>query len=126
MLPSILTVDDAKAVRLLVEKMLRPFQVEAREASNGYNALFAMEKSLPSLLILDVNMPVMGGLELLQMMKSNATLKKVPVIILTSPTDHPVLAELQALGPEAFIQKPFKEAALLEAIGRIIRLKPTG
>lgn len=65
MRPIILTVDDAKAVRLLAEKALRPFACHTAEATNGYNALFAMEKALPDLILLDVSMPVMNRLELL-------------------------------------------------------------
>lgn len=120
--PSILIVDDAKAVRQLVENLLQPFRVEVREASNGFNALFVMEKDLPDLLILDVKMPVMDGLELLRMMKSHATLKTVPVIMLPSRPDHPIMPELEALGPAAIVLKPFTPDALLGRIRGVLTL----
>jgi CheY-like chemotaxis protein len=122
--PHILTVDDAKAVRLLTQRALAPFDCEMSEAPNGYNALFAMERALPDLILLDVNMPTMGGLEMLTMMRSNPTLAAVPVIMLTSPADHGVLAELTALGVSGIVMKPFSAAALVEKVRAVINLQP--
>jgi CheY-like chemotaxis protein len=113
--PKILVVDDAKAVRDLAKRALAPLKSTLSDAANGYNALFAMEKSLPDLLVLDVKMPIMDGLELLTMMRSNAQLAKIPVVMLTSPTDHVILPQLTTLGVAAILQKPFPESALLDA-----------
>ena len=122
--PAILTVDDAKAVRLLAERALAPFDCDFAEAPNGFNALFAMERALPDLILLDVNMPTMGGLEMLTMMRANPTLRSIPVIMLTSPADHAVLPKLTALGIHGLLQKPFNEAALVEKIYAVLPLKP--
>ena len=124
MRPKILMVDDAKALRLLVEKALRPFDCEVREATNGFNALFAMEKTMPDLILLDVSMPIMTGLQMLTMMRSNPTLEEVPVIMLTSRADHLILPQLTALGVSGMLLKPFNEAALIEKIQSVIKLKP--
>lgn len=124
MRPKILTVDDAKTVRLLAQKALSAFNCDTTEATNGYNALFAMEKSLPDLILLDSNMPVMGGLDLLRMMKSNPTLKVVPIIMLTSRTDHDIMAELTLLGVNGILLKPFKEAELIEKVRGVLDLQP--
>ena len=126
MRPNILTVDDAKTVRLLAAKALSGFDCEVTEATNGYNALFAMERALPRLILLDVSMPIMGGLEMLTMMKSNPTLKQIPVIMLTSRADHAILSQLTALGANDILQKPFNEAALLGKIRGVLDLKPIG
>ncbi|MBI2510873.1 MAG: response regulator [Opitutae bacterium] len=117
---TILVVDDAKAVRALAKQALAPLGLAVSEATNGYNALFAMEKSLPDLLLLDVKMPIMDGLELLTMMRSNPTLARVPVVMLTSPADHPILGQLTALGVSAILKKPFDPAALVEAAQRAL------
>ena len=122
--PAILTVDDAKAVRLLAGRALAPFDCDFAEAPNGFNALFAMERALPDLILLDVNMPTMGGLEMLTMMRANPTLRSIPVIMLTSPADHAVLPKLTALGIHGLLQKPFNEAALVEKIYAVLPLKP--
>lgn len=117
---TILVVDDAKAVRDLAKQALAPLGAAVTEASNGYNALFAMEKSLPDLLVLDVKMPIMDGLELLTMMRSNPTLQNVPVVMLTSPADHAILPQLTALGVSAILKKPFAAADLAAAARRAL------
>ena len=122
--PQILTVDDAAAVRRVAEKTLAPFDCEFSAAANGFNALFAMERALPDLILLDVNMPTMGGVEMLTMMRANPTLQAIPVIMLTSPADHAVMAQLTALGISGHVMKPFTPAALLEKIRSVVELAP--
>lgn len=124
MRPKILVVDDAKAVRSLAERALSACACDFSEATNGYNALFAMERALPDLLVLDVSMPIMDGLELLGMMRSNAALRAVPVIMLTSPADHRILPEIEALGVQGLLKKPFTPDALLAAIRHVLPLAP--
>jgi len=122
--PKILTVDDAKAVRLLTQRALAAFDCDMSEAPNGYNALFAMDRALPDLILLDVNMPTMGGVEMLTMMRSNPVLHGIPVIMLTSPADHGVIDKLSALGVSGFVMKPFSPTALVEKIRAVIALTP--
>jgi CheY-like chemotaxis protein len=124
MRPNILTVDDAKAVRLIAQKILSAFDCDVSEASNGYNALFTMERALPDLILLDVSMPIMGGVEMLTMLKSKPELKAIPVIMLTSPADHAVIPKINELGVSKILTKPFTETALLENIRSILDLKP--
>jgi CheY-like chemotaxis protein len=124
MRPKILAVDDSKTVRLLAARALAGFACDVSESTNGYNALFAMEKALPDLLLLDVSMPVMDGVELLDMMRSNDTLKAVPVLMLTSPADHAKLPHLNELGVSGLLQKPFDEAALVAKVRGIVKLQP--
>jgi len=123
MRPTILTVDDAKAVRLLAQKVLTPFDCDVNEASNGYNALFIMERALPDLILLDVSMPVMGGVDMLELLKSKPELKSIPVIMLTSPADHAVIPKIKTLGVSAIVTKPFTEELLLEKIQAVLALK---
>lgn len=121
--PVILTIDDAKAVRLLVEKALASFDCEATEATNGFNGLFEMEKRRPDLILLDVMMPVMNGLDMLERIRSAPEVADIPVIMLTSRSDHAYMAEIAALRATT-LMKPFTEAALLESIGKVVKLKP--
>jgi CheY-like chemotaxis protein len=123
--PTILIVDDSKALRLMVTKALAPFDCEATEASNGFNAFFAIERNRPDLVLLDVLMPVMEGVETLRRLKITPEIADIPVIMMTSPADRPLLAELLTMGAASTLMKPFNETALVEAIGRILKLKPT-
>jgi CheY-like chemotaxis protein len=120
----ILAVDDAKAMRLFVQRALSGHACDITESTNGYNALFAMERGLPDLILLDVNMPVMGGVELLEMLKSKPELTAIPVIMLASPADHAVLPKIRALGVAAILMKPIAEATLLAAVASVVKLRP--
>ena len=122
--PTILTVDDSKGLRLFVQKALSAFACDLHEASNGYNAFFAIERARPDLILLDVSMPVMDGIETLSRLKAAPELSSIPVIMLTSPADHAVMGQLTALGLSGTLMKPFNEAALLEKIRRVLNLIP--
>lgn len=124
MRPTILTVDDSKTLRLLVEKALAPFDCETTEAANGFNAFFAIERARPDLILLDVAMPVMNGVDMLERLKTTPELAAIPVLMLTSPTDHPVMSDIATLGASDTLMKPFTAATLLDKIGRILELKP--
>ena len=124
MRPSILTVDDSKGLRLFVEKALGAFDCELHEAANGYNAFFAIERARPDLILLDIAMPVMDGVETLRRLKEAPELADIPVIMLTSPADHAVIPQLAGLGARDTLMKPFNEAALLAKIQGVIKLKP--
>ncbi len=122
--PRILVVDDAKAVRTLARTVLAPFACTVAEAPNGFAALFAMDPDLPDLIVLDINMPRMGGVEMLTLLKSKPQLAVIPVIMLASPTDHAVAGEIAALGVQDTLLKPFAPAELLEKIQAVLKLKP--
>lgn len=116
--------DDSKTVRRLAQSALRDFDCDVSEADNGFKALFAMERTLPDLILLDVNMPTMGGVEMLTLLSARPELKAIPVIMLTSPADHAVSAQLTALGVSATLMKPFTPADLIASIRRVLDLKP--
>jgi CheY-like chemotaxis protein len=122
--PQILIIDDSKAVRLLIQKALRSFVCVTSEATNGFTGLFAMERALPDLLMIDVSMPTMDGIEMLTMLKSNPQLSGIPVIMLTASTDHKVLPRITELGVNGMLKKPFTEAAVIKAIRSAIALTP--
>lgn len=123
-IPRILVVDDAKAVRQLAEQALSAHVCDVTGVTNGYNALFAMEKALPDLLLLDVSMPIMNGLELLEMLKSKPELAAIPVIMLTSPADHTVADQIAALGVAGTLVKPFTPEALRAKVLAVLPLAP--
>jgi CheY-like chemotaxis protein len=126
MRPTILTVDDSKALRLFVQRALAVFACEVNEASNGYNAFFAIERTRPDLILLDIAMPVMDGMETLTRLKAAPELRGIPVIMLTSPADHAVMSRLTELGASGTLMKPFNEAALIAIIRGFVALEPVG
>lgn len=108
----------------MVARALGAYDCEVNEASNGFNAFFAIERARPDLILLDVAMPVMNGVDMLERLKITPELADIPVIMLTSPTDHAVMNDIKALGASNTLRKPFTEAALLEAIRGVLKLKP--
>ncbi len=124
MTPKILTVDDSKAVRMIVKKAFKPYDCSVVEASNGQEGLDLAEKEKPDLILLDVTMPIMDGVEMLSKLKENANLKNIPVVMLTAESGKEMVMKIAKLGVRDYIVKPFKEDALLEKVIRIIELHP--
>ena len=120
----ILTVDDSKTVRIIVRKAFKPFDIELFEASNGVEGLAVAAKDLPDLILLDVTMPVMDGVEMLTKIKADPQLKGIPVMMLTAEGGRENVLKIAKIGVRDYLVKPFKEESLLEKAGRIIDLKP--
>jgi two-component system, cell cycle response regulator len=120
----ILTVDDSKTVRIIVKKAFKGYDCEIIEASNGVEGLATAAKEMPDVVLLDVTMPVMDGVEMLTKLKSDATLKGIPVIMLTAEGGRDNVLKIAKIGVRDYIVKPFREEVLVEKVGRIIDLKP--
>ena len=120
----ILTVDDSKTVRIIVRKAFRSYDCEILEASNGVEGLAISAKGAPDLILLDVTMPVMDGVEMLTKLKSDPKLKGIPVIMLTAEGGRNNVLKIAKIGVRDYLVKPFKEEALIEKTGRVINLKP--
>ena len=101
MRPNILTVDDSKALRIFVQKALNGFDCEVCEAANGFNAFFSIERARPDLILLDISMPVMDGVEMLRRLKITPEIQAIPVVMLASPADHVVIPRLAASANQA-------------------------
>jgi two-component system cell cycle response regulator len=124
MRPKILTVDDSKTVRMIVRKTFKIYDCEILEASNGVEGLAAATKSQPSIILLDVTMPVMDGVEMLTRLKSDPKTKEIPVVMLTAEGGRDNIVNIAKLGVRGYIVKPFREELMIEKVGGIIELKP--
>lgn len=120
----ILTVDDSKTVRIIVRKAFKSFDCDILEAGNGVEGLAVASKDLPDLILLDITMPVMDGVETLTKLKSDPHLKGIPVMMLTAEGGKENVLKIARIGVRDYIVKPFKEDLLIEKTGRIIDLKP--
>src|SRR5450432_1706089 len=119
----ILTVDDSKTVRIIVKKAFKSFDCEIIEAANGVEGLAAASKEIPDMILLDITMPVMDGVEMLTKLKSDPALKAIPVVMLTAEGGRDNVLKIAKIGVRDYIVKPFKEDALLEKLVRVIDLK---
>ena len=120
----ILSVDDSKTVRIIIKKAFKNYDCEILEASNGVEGLALATKENPDLILLDVTMPVMDGVEMLTKLKSDPALKAIPVIMLTAEGGKDNVLKIAKIGVRDYIVKPFKEDLLVQKVGRIIDLKP--
>jgi two-component system cell cycle response regulator len=121
----ILTVDDSKTVRIIVRKAFKNFDCDILEAGNGVEGLAVAAKEMPSLILLDITMPVMDGVEMLTKLKADPQLKGIPVIMLTAEGGRDNVLRIAKIGVRDYLVKPFKEEVLIEKAGRVIELKPT-
>jgi two-component system, cell cycle response regulator len=120
----LLTVDDSKTVRIIVKKAFKNYDCEILEAANGVEGLAVAAKETPSLILLDITMPVMDGVEMLTKLKSDPELKNIPVIMLTAEGGRDNVLKIAKIGVRDYVVKPFKEDILIQKVGRIIDLKP--
>jgi CheY-like chemotaxis protein/anti-anti-sigma regulatory factor len=118
----ILTVDDSKMIRTLVGRALKPFDVRIVEAEDGAKGLEAARSERPDLILLDVAMPVMDGLEALRHLKKDPALKSIPVIMLTAEASRERVLDIIREGANYYILKPFDREALLAQVGKMIPL----
>ena len=127
MSPKILSVDDSKAVRMLLARLFRPFACELFEAVNGEEGLVVAVRERPDLIILDYNMPVMDGVSMLRELRENADLRRTPVIMLTAESSAENIATVARLGVRDYVTKPFSEELFLAKVIRAISLvaRPT-
>lgn len=112
----ILNVDDDMINRKLLTTMIKKDQEvsEVVEVSNGEEALKELKAQSFDIVLLDIIMPVLDGLEVIRVMKSDKALRDIPIIILT--TDETKKAKALELGANDFLPKPVRTAPLLEKI----------
>ena len=118
---NILIVEDSKAIRSMIRVSLEESGgFYAVEAGNGFEALKALPTRRFDLIITDINMPDINGLELIGFVKSNPAYRDIPLVIVsTEKTDEDVKRGL-ALGAAGYLVKPFTKADLMAAVGKVI------
>jgi len=121
--PRILLVDDSKATRAIVAKMLRNYDCEILEAANGVLGLEAARQNQPDLVILDMTMPVMNGVETLRALQADEALRSIPIIMLTANSNPEEMEQMKAIGASDYITKTQKPRLILERAIALIGLQ---
>jgi DNA-binding response OmpR family regulator len=94
------------------------------EGENGVEGLAIAAKEMPDLIILDITMPVMTGIEMLGKLKAESDLKDIPVIMLTAESGKENVMQIVKMGVKDYIVKPFKGEQLIERAKNILKLRP--
>jgi PAS domain S-box-containing protein len=124
--PRILIVDDERHNRHLLEVMLTPEGFILETASSGEEAITAMARQLPDLVLLDIMMPGMDGYQVAGSIKSNPATKNIPVIMITALDDRNARMLGLVAGAEDFLSKPVDRAELCVRVRNLLRLKAYG
>jgi two-component system, OmpR family, alkaline phosphatase synthesis response regulator PhoP len=114
----ILIVDDEPNIARIIEMNLTREGYEVTKAADGIDGLEAARRERPDLILLDVHMPLMNGLEMLAQMKADPDLASLPVIMLTAQSGRDELARGLDAGAEYYVTKPIDPQQLMEMIGR--------
>jgi two-component system chemotaxis response regulator CheY len=115
----VLIVDDSSVMRKIIERALRQAGLdlsEVLEASNGAEGLAAIEKGGLDIILSDINMPVMDGLEFLKNLAGVEAAKGVPVIMITTEGSEARVVEALSNGAKGYLRKPFTPEQVKERI----------
>ena len=119
----ILVVDDEADVVTYLTTVLKDAGYETMEASNGEEAMKQILKNRPDLITLDITMPEMTGVKTYRKLKEDATLKTIPVVIITGVTHdfkQFISSRTQVPPPEGYLEKPVKPDELMHEVQRLL------
>ena len=123
---NILVVDDSKTIRSIIVKILKLTKLEIGqifEAENGKEALDCLKDNWIDLILSDLNMPVMSGIEMISEMARDGLLKDIPVVVISTDGSVKRIEELKEKGIREYIRKPFTPESLSEVIDRVLGVK---
>ncbi len=122
---TILIVDDVKNNRLLIHKTLAPLGFNVIEASDGLQACAIAEQQQPDLILMDIRMQVMGGLDAIRAIKATEHGTEIPIIAVSASVFKSEQESILKQGADDFLSKPFKRNQLLKLIAKHLNLTPT-
>ena len=121
-MPKIMVVDDEPDVVRLVEFILQKEGFEVVTASDGRTGLSLLDEEKPDLIILDIMMPLMDGMEVLRQIRSHRTTSRVPVIMLTAKTASVTVDEARQLWVSDYVMKPFDPERLVVKVKKALKM----
>lgn len=123
----ILIVDDSAVTRMVLKKTIEMTDVQIQEifeAGNGYEALNLLSDHSVDLILADINMPEMNGMEMAAAILANPVTANVPVVIISTHTEDARINELRSQGIKAYIHKPFTAETIRDILSEILELNP--
>lgn len=120
---NILVVDDSKTIRSVIAKTLKLSKIDIKdifEAADGKEALECLRNNWIDIVLSDLNMPVMTGVELVNTMAEDGLLKDIPVIVISTDGSATRIQELKDKGIREYIRKPFTPESVGEIIDKVL------
>ena len=123
---NVLIVDDSSIVRSVIQMTLGMISTPVEgctQAGNGKEALDALAKQPFDVCFVDINMPVMNGVELITAMKADPKLEKIPVIVISTEGSATRMDQLKGMGVAGYIRKPFTPEQFQEVVDQVLGTK---
>ncbi|HTV56677.1 MAG TPA: response regulator [Terriglobia bacterium] len=120
---SVLIVDDSSVMRKIVERSLRQAGLELEkvvEAENGIDALKLVRAQMIDLILSDINMPKMDGIEFLRQLQSIDSTKMIPILMITTEGGEQKVMEAISLGAKGYIRKPFSPDQVRQQVSEVL------
>lgn len=119
----VLIVDDSAAIRKILQRVLRQTDIpvgDVLEAGDGAEALKVLDNRGVQLILSDINMPNMDGIELLTRLKANDKWKSVPIVMVTTEGGQAKVIEAVQLGAAGYVRKPFTAEQIKEKLAGLV------
>jgi len=117
---TILTVDDSASVRQMVKITLSAAGYSVIEAADGAEALNKAKANAINMIVTDLNMPVMNGLDFIRSLRQLPPYRGVPIVFLTTESDDGMKQQAKAAGATGWITKPFKQEQLVAVAKKLL------
>jgi two-component system, cell cycle response regulator DivK len=121
MTKSILVVEDQEDNRQILRDLLSTGDYEMIEAENGQEAIDAVAKKKPDLILMDIQLPIMDGYEATRRIKANPDWKEIPIIVVTSYALSGDAEKARAAGCDDYVTKPYSPRQLLAKIREFLK-----
>jgi len=118
----VIVADDSRLIRGIIEKSAASIGFEAVQAGNGEEALNILEADGReiNLVLLDWNMPILSGIDVIKKMRGDDRFKKIPVLMISTESEDDRIREAITAGAQGYLTKPFTPDKLLEAIRHVL------
>ncbi len=118
--PVVLVVDDSVTIRTVTKNFLERHKYTIHTARDGMDAFEKIEKQIPDIILLDVEMPRMDGFQFAEKIRSISKFSKIPIIMITFCAGEEQRAHAHRIGIQRFLSKPYQESELLETIENLL------
>ncbi|HTP63035.1 MAG TPA: hybrid sensor histidine kinase/response regulator [Burkholderiales bacterium] len=124
--PVVMVVDDSLTVRKVTSRLLEREGYQVVTAKDGVDALEQVKNLLPTVMLVDIEMPRMDGFDLTRNLRADPRTREIPIIIISSRTADKHRSQAASLGVNIFLGKPYPEAELLQYIAEYVAAGPVG
>jgi chemosensory pili system protein ChpA (sensor histidine kinase/response regulator) len=121
--PLVMVVDDSITMRKVTSRVLENHALEVMTAQDGIDAIEKLHDRIPDLMLLDIEMPRMDGYQLLEHVRSDARLRHIPVVMITSRAGQKHRKKARSAGANAYLTKPYQEAELVEQVSEMLDIE---